>query len=164
MQFSLEVVRQFARLLQQSGLQELSLQDIDDATGKPFRVVVKKGQAPFATRTATTQATAQAPSLAPSNNVAASEDELDDLSTLEATMPQVVIVAANAVGLLRATTPALGVGDAVRAGQTVAIVESMKIPGEIAAPIAGIINEIRAEEGQGVEYGQPLLAILPSAA
>lgn len=166
MQFSLEVVRQFARLLQQSGLQELSLQDVDDATGKPFRVVVKKGAAPPSAPSAAAQTTTSAAVPASSGdaaNGATTEAAQNDSSTPESAAPQVVVVTSNAVGLLRATTPDLQIGDMVRAGQTVAIVESMKIPGEIASPVNGQITEILAEDGQGVEYGQSLLTILPTS-
>ncbi len=163
MQFSLEVVRDVARLLAESGLQELSLQDVDDATGKPFRIVVKKGAAPAAPSRLMTQGRDAASTTNDVRNAATLGDapQEETLATPEA-VPQAVVVSANAVGLMRATTPVLQVGDMVRAGQTVAIVESMKIPGEIAAPIDGQIDEILAEDGQGVEYGQPLLTILPA--
>ena len=51
------------------------------------------------------------------------------------------------------------VGDRVRVGQTLCIVEAMKLMNEIQADHAGIIEEILVENGQGVEYDQPLFSL-----
>ncbi len=51
------------------------------------------------------------------------------------------------------------VGDQVSEGQTVIIIEAMKIMNAIPAPHAGIITEIIVADGQPVEYGEPLLVI-----
>lgn len=51
------------------------------------------------------------------------------------------------------------VGDTVREGETVCIVEAMKILNEIEADKAGTIIEILVQNGQAVEYGQPLFVI-----
>jgi acetyl-CoA carboxylase biotin carboxyl carrier protein len=50
-------------------------------------------------------------------------------------------------------------GDVVEAGQTIGIIEAMKIMNEIEAEVAGRVKRILARDGQGVEYGQPLLVI-----
>lgn len=51
------------------------------------------------------------------------------------------------------------VGDQVKEGDTICIIEAMKILNEIEADKAGTITEILAENGQAVEYGQPLFVI-----
>jgi oxaloacetate decarboxylase alpha subunit len=51
------------------------------------------------------------------------------------------------------------VGDTVQAGQTLCILEMMKMMNELTADIDGIVREILVENGQTVEYGQPLFAI-----
>lgn len=51
------------------------------------------------------------------------------------------------------------VGDTVKAGQAVCIIEAMKIMNEIEADKDGVISKILVENGQPVEYGQPLLII-----
>lgn len=51
------------------------------------------------------------------------------------------------------------VGDTVRAGQTVLIVEAMKHMNEVAAPHAGSVTAILVEDGQPVEFGEPLMII-----
>jgi acetyl-CoA carboxylase biotin carboxyl carrier protein len=51
------------------------------------------------------------------------------------------------------------VGDTVKEGQTICIIEAMKLLNEIEADKAGVIKEILIENGQAVEYGQPLFVI-----
>ena len=51
------------------------------------------------------------------------------------------------------------VGDAVKEGDTLCIIEAMKILNEIEADKSGNIKRILAENGQAVEYGQPLFII-----
>ena len=50
-------------------------------------------------------------------------------------------------------------GDSVKAGQTVAIIEAMKMQNELAASIAGTIESIRAADGDTVESGAVLVVI-----
>jgi len=56
------------------------------------------------------------------------------------------------------------VGQIVRKGQTLCIIEAMKIMNEIAAPIAGVIERIDVKNGQVVGYDQVLLTIHTGAA
>jgi len=55
------------------------------------------------------------------------------------------------------------VGDAIEVGQTIGIIEAMKIMNEIASESAGVVAEIIAVNGQPVEFGQPLLRLDPPA-
>ena len=55
--------------------------------------------------------------------------------------------------------PFISVGDNVKKGQTVAIVEAMKLMNEIQSDYAGVVKEILVENGQIVEYDQPLFVI-----
>lgn len=55
--------------------------------------------------------------------------------------------------------PFVEVGSQVREGQTLMIIEAMKTMNQIPAPRAGIIKEILVEDGQPVEYGEPLVVI-----
>jgi acetyl-CoA carboxylase biotin carboxyl carrier protein len=54
------------------------------------------------------------------------------------------------------------VGATVKKGQTLCIVEAMKLMNEIEADVAGTVAEIYAENGKPVEYGQRLFRIIPS--
>jgi acetyl-CoA carboxylase biotin carboxyl carrier protein len=55
--------------------------------------------------------------------------------------------------------PFVDVGDVVKAGDTVCIIEAMKLLNEIEADADGVVKEILVENGQPVEYGQPLFLI-----
>jgi acetyl-CoA carboxylase biotin carboxyl carrier protein len=58
--------------------------------------------------------------------------------------------------------PFVEVGDRVRSGQTVCIIEAMKLMNEIEAEVSGQVMEILVENGEPVEYGQPLMRINPN--
>ncbi len=58
--------------------------------------------------------------------------------------------------------PFVKIGDFVDAGQTLCIVEAMKLMNEIESDSSGEVLRIFAETGQPVEYGQPLFGIRPS--
>ncbi|MGA8182070.1 MAG: acetyl-CoA carboxylase biotin carboxyl carrier protein [Terriglobia bacterium] len=58
--------------------------------------------------------------------------------------------------------PFVNVGDRVHVGQVLCIVEAMKLMNEIESEFAGEIARIHVENGQPVEYGQPLYTIKPS--
>jgi acetyl-CoA carboxylase biotin carboxyl carrier protein len=51
------------------------------------------------------------------------------------------------------------VGDAIKQGETICIVEAMKILNEIEADRSGTVTKVMCENGQAVEYGQPLFVI-----
>jgi acetyl-CoA carboxylase biotin carboxyl carrier protein len=51
------------------------------------------------------------------------------------------------------------IGDSVKEGQTLCIIEAMKLLNEIEADKSGVIKEILCENGQGVEFGQALFII-----
>jgi acetyl-CoA carboxylase biotin carboxyl carrier protein len=58
--------------------------------------------------------------------------------------------------------PFVQVGDLVQPGQVLCIVEAMKVMNEVRAEVAGVVEEILAEEGDPVEYGQPLFRLRPA--
>ncbi|MGO4328864.1 acetyl-CoA carboxylase biotin carboxyl carrier protein [Cupriavidus sp. 2TAF22] len=79
-------------------------------------------------------------------------------------LPSGHVVTSPMVGTFyRAPSPGaaafVNVGDTVKEGQTVCIIEAMKLLNEIESDKAGVIKEILVENGQAVEYGQPLFII-----
>ena len=58
--------------------------------------------------------------------------------------------------------PFVKIGNHVDSGQTLCIVEAMKLMNEIECEVSGEVLRIFAENGQPVEYGQPLFGIRPS--
>ena len=79
--------------------------------------------------------------------------------------PEGMIVKSPLVGTFYAAPaedadPFVSVGDQVKKGQTLAIVEAMKLMNEIESDFDGKVAEIYVENGQAVEYGQPLFRIV----
>ena len=57
------------------------------------------------------------------------------------------------------SAPFVEIGQTVKAGDTLCIIEAMKLMNEIEADASGVIKAILVENGQPVEYGQPLFII-----
>jgi acetyl-CoA carboxylase biotin carboxyl carrier protein len=57
--------------------------------------------------------------------------------------------------------PYVQVGDRVKEGETLCIIEAMKMMNQIEADVSGVIKSIRVQNGEPVEYGQTLLVIDP---
>lgn len=57
------------------------------------------------------------------------------------------------------SSPFVEIGQRVEAGQVVCIIEAMKLMNQIEADRSGVIRAILTEDGQPIEYGQPLLVI-----
>jgi len=55
--------------------------------------------------------------------------------------------------------PFVEVGQSVKAGDTLCVIEAMKLMNEIEADVSGVIKAIQVENGQAVEYGQPMFVI-----
>ncbi len=53
------------------------------------------------------------------------------------------------------------IGQSITAGQTLCIIEAMKLLNEIESEFAGVVKRVLVENGQPVEYGQPLFLIAP---
>jgi len=58
------------------------------------------------------------------------------------------------------TKPFIEIGDTVKKGQTICIIEAMKLMNEIEADADGVIKEILVENGEPVEYGEPLFVLV----
>jgi acetyl-CoA carboxylase biotin carboxyl carrier protein len=57
--------------------------------------------------------------------------------------------------------PYVEVGDRIRTGQTICIIEAMKLMNEIEAEVSGQVMELLVQNGEPVEYDQPLMRINP---
>ncbi len=58
-----------------------------------------------------------------------------------------------------AAKPFVEIGDTVKKGQTICIIEAMKLMNEIESDADGVVKAILIENGQPVEYGEPLVVI-----
>jgi acetyl-CoA carboxylase biotin carboxyl carrier protein len=81
----------------------------------------------------------------------------DDLHTIKSPIVGTFYASANPE-----SEPFVKTGDMVEAGQTVCIIEAMKLMNEIEAEISGEVVRIMVENGQPVEYGEPLFALRPT--
>jgi acetyl-CoA carboxylase biotin carboxyl carrier protein len=85
-------------------------------------------------------------------------------ATPAAVAPQGHVVTSPMVGTFyRAPSPGaepfVQVGDPVKEGQTICIIEAMKLLNEIESDKSGVVKEILVDNGQAVEYGQPLFVV-----
>ncbi len=146
-----DLIRELAALLKETDLSEIEIEQDD------FRIRVARGVAAAATVVAEPP-----PSAAEAARVEGEAAEPAKSLADPARHPGCVI--SPMVGTAyRATEPGgkpfVEVGDTVSAGQTILIVEAMKHMNEVAAPHGGRVVDILVEDGQPVEYGQPLMII-----
>ena len=101
---------------------------------------------------------------APAPMAAPAEVPAPDAEAAKAEAPVGNVVKSPLVGTFYAAPaedaePFVKVGDSVKEGQVLAIVEAMKLMNEIESDYTGTVKEILVENGQGVEFGQPLFVI-----
>jgi acetyl-CoA carboxylase biotin carboxyl carrier protein len=99
---------------------------------------------------------------------APSEDGVQPRQPASVDLPEGTVVASPSVGLFwRSPSPGappfMDVGQSVAQGDTLAIVEVMKLMNHVVAPLAGVVVAIVPENGQPVQHGQPLVVIEPGA-
>ena len=144
-------------LVSESNVSEL---EITEADGK-VRIVKAGAQPVVMTMPVAQQAVAAAPAAAaaaPAAAVPAAE------AAPAAPVETGHVVKSPMVGTFyRASSPGAKafaeIGDTVKAGQAVCIIEAMKIMNEIESDKDGVISKILVENGQPVEYGQPLFIV-----
>jgi acetyl-CoA carboxylase biotin carboxyl carrier protein len=137
-----ELVRALASLLQETGLTE-----IEYAVGER-RIRVVRG-APAAV-TVAMPGPAVAAAAAPAAPVAAA----DLPGAIKAPMVGTAYLSPQPEA-----PPFIKVGDTVREGQPLLIIEAMKVMNQIPAPRAGKVTQILVSDGTPVEFGQPLLVL-----
>ena len=59
--------------------------------------------------------------------------------------------------------PLIEIGDIVQKGQAICIIEAMKLMNEIESDRAGVVKAILIENGQPVEYGEPIVLVIPQS-
>jgi len=137
-----DAIRELAKLLDETGLTEIEINEGDSA----IRV----------SRAATLSAT---PALvAPAANVAPQSTSETTPTEAPGTVPSPMV---GTVYMASGPGEAafVKIGDTVSEGQTLLIVEAMKVMNPIVAPRAGTVSAIFVEDGQPVEFGEALVAI-----
>ena len=145
-----ERIRELVKIVQESGVGEIEIED------EGMRVSVRRADEPTASPGATALPPADVSGLEPAPLADAASDGL-------------VRVESPMVGVFyRASSPGapvfVDVGDTVVPGQTLCILEAMKLFNELKSEVAGTVNSIHVENAQTVEYGQLLFEIVPTLA
>jgi len=126
----------------------------------PVQTTVAAVPAPAAQPAAPPPAeTAAPPASSPADNAAPAADESDCPGCVEITAP---IVGTFYRKPAPDAQPFVEVGDRVEKGQVVCIIEAMKLFNEIESEVAGVIRKVLVEDGEPVEYGQPLFLVEPA--
>ena len=146
-----DLVRELAQLLTDNELTEIEVQDGER------RIKVARDPAPVITA-APAAAHAAAPALsAPpmhaKEDVAAPAEEVAG-HTVKSPMVGTAYLSSEP-----GAKPFIAVGQAVKAGDTLCIVEAMKVMNPITSPEAGVIKKIMVADAQPVEFDQPLVVI-----
>ncbi|WP_026380915.1 acetyl-CoA carboxylase biotin carboxyl carrier protein [Afifella pfennigii] len=146
-----ELVRELAELLKQTELSEIEIENED------LRIRVARHLAAPA-RALSVSVPEEAPRPAKAEQARDEADDYGDPARHPGCLPSPMVGTAY-----RAPSPGarpfVEVGETVREGQTVLIVEAMKHMNEVAAPRSGRVTTILVEDGQPVEYGEPLMII-----
>ncbi len=146
----LRKLKKLIDLVQESGISELEVTEGEE------KVRIAKhatGPAPVS-YAAPAPVMAVAPAAAPAASAAASEPVLPDGHVVKSPMVG-TFYRASAPG----AKPLAEVGQSVAVGDVLCIVEAMKLMNEIEADAAGTIKAILVENGEPVEYGEPLFII-----
>jgi acetyl-CoA carboxylase biotin carboxyl carrier protein len=151
MQIDVDLVRQLAELLDTTQLTEIEVEDKD----RKIRVARKAAPAaPAPMHYAPTPAAPPAPSLA---NATAEVAAFAPTATVDAVKSPMVGTAY--LSAEPGAKPFAAVGQTVAAGDTLLIVEAMKVMNPILAPNAGTVRQVLVENGQPVEFDQPLIVV-----
>ena len=137
-----DVIRELAKLLDETGLTEIEF----ERDGTSIRVARHAAQA-------ARQRGPEAPLAAPIAAVAAVEPAQHP-GTVASPM-----VGTAYLGPAPGAKPFIEIGSKVKAGDTLLIIEAMKTMNQLPAPRSGTVIQILVEDGQPVEYGQPLLIV-----
>jgi acetyl-CoA carboxylase biotin carboxyl carrier protein len=147
----LRKLKKLIDLVQESGIAELEITEGEEKVKIVKGGVVSVSAPPVMATPAAAPAGAPAPAAAPAGEVRDAAQEGH-------------VVKAPMVGTFyRSPSPDakvfVEVGQAVKEGDTICIIEAMKLMNEIEADASGVVKAILVENGQPVEYGQPLFIL-----
>ncbi len=145
------LIRELASLLEDTGLSEIEIADKE----KRLRVVRHQATTVAAVAPPPVAIAGAAPvAAAPETKVGEAEDFASHPGAVSSPM-----VGTAYLGPEPGAPAFVGIGDQVREGQTVLIIEAMKTFNEIPAPRSGTVSRLFVENGTPVEYGAVLLLI-----
>jgi acetyl-CoA carboxylase biotin carboxyl carrier protein len=145
-----KLVQELADILDKSGLAELEYET--DAVA--IRLSRVTGAAPVVAAAPAVSAPAAAPASAPAEPSAAAKNPADHKGAVTSPMVGTVYTAPEP-----GAAEFVSEGDTVKAGQTLFIVEAMKVMNPITAPTAGKVTKIFVQNAQPIEFGEALAII-----
>lgn len=174
MELDFKELRELLTVLNQTDISELTIKSADFELTLRKNAIVTFQEAPVASSTVLASAPPipTAPVYTPEPAPAALVPSPTTAPTAPAAPPQAeqkwVAVNSPMVGTFyRAPAPDepafCDVGDRIRTGQTVCIIEAMKLMNEIEAEVSGQVMEILVQNGQPVEFGQILMRVKPDS-
>jgi len=144
-------VKKLIELLDDSGIAEIEITEGEESV-RISRYSAHAPVAPAQVVAAAPAAAAPAPAAAP----AAAPVETVEEDGFEVTAPMVgTYYAASSPG----AAPYIQVGDRINEGDTLCIIEAMKMMNQIEADVSGVVKSIRIQNGEPVEFGQVLFVI-----
>jgi acetyl-CoA carboxylase biotin carboxyl carrier protein len=158
----LRKLKKLIDLVQESGIAELEVTEGEEKVkivkggGAARELVTLPVSAPVLSAPAPLQAPASVGSAAPVPSLAAVEEAP---SALEGHLVKSPMVGTFYRSASPGTKAFVEVGDSVKVGQPICIIEAMKLMNEIEADKDGVIKAIMVENGQPVEYGEALIII-----
>ncbi len=148
-------VKKLIELLDESGISEIEITEGEESVRITRNAPSVAAAAPaYVTPAFAAPAPEASPAAPPAS--AAAPAAADDSDGYEVTAPMVgTFYAASSPG----SPPFVQVGDHVNEGDTLCIVEAMKMMNQIEAEVSGTVKSIRVQSGDPVEYGQILFVI-----
>jgi acetyl-CoA carboxylase biotin carboxyl carrier protein len=140
-------IRELAKLLDETGLTEIEI----EADGASIRVARNPGFAPLRARPEGIAA--------PSPTIVAAPADIPVEPSKHPGLVSSPMVGTAYRGPAPGSRPFVDVGSQVKSGDTLIIIEAMKTMNQIPAPRSGTVIQILVEDGQPVEYGEPLMII-----
>ncbi|NIL95116.1 MAG: acetyl-CoA carboxylase biotin carboxyl carrier protein [Woeseiaceae bacterium] len=148
-------VKKLIELLDESGIAEIEITEGEESVRISRHAQGVPAAPPAPVAIAAPAPAPAAPPAAPEAAPAPAPAEADEEGFL-VTAPMVgTFYAASSPG----AAPYVQVGDRVNEGDTLCIIEAMKMMNQIEADVSGVVKSIRVQNGEPVEYGQTLLVI-----
>jgi len=153
----LRKLKKLIDLVQESGIAELEITE-----GEEKVKIVKGGAVSIAPASATTLGLGTAPAPAearPAPAAPAAPPAAEPEAGQEGHVVKAPMVGTFYRSASPDAKPFVEVGQPIKEGQTICIIEAMKLMNEIEADASGVVKAVLVENGQPVEYGQPLFIL-----
>lgn len=152
---SANLLRKLADTMGNAGLSEIEYVDGDRSLrlsratqAAPAPVVAATAPAPMAAAPAPVAAAAPAPAATPA------VEPVNDVKTIDSPMVGTVYLAPEP-----GASDFVSIGDEIKEGDTLMIIEAMKVMNHLPSPASGVVRRVLVSDGEPVEFGQPLIEL-----